>query len=753
MSAGRYLRLLVACPRRILAVAVCASLLAGVALFDPVTRALRFTIDPSMTALLPQSGTARAAYERSRRQFRDDDLLFVVWTGEALFTPARLAAFKSLTRRLEALPGVLQVDSLANAVDAVPAASETVVGPLLRTIPGDLAAAARLRERALAHPLLRGQLVAHDGRGLLIAVHFAPELSTSALRALSARIGAWSRAAAGDAEQFLSGPLLVRLELGRLLQRDLARVTPLAILASLLVAAAAFRNLRGTVLPLLANSMAVVVTLGVFVAGGHALDFVTIVLPSVVFVVGFSYSIHVVSEFERHYLPGVSSAQAVAGALSEVFTPLALTAATTALGFASLAMSDLDSIKVFGLHAALGAVLAWGAAMSVVPAGLLLLPGHPRPPAATQPFDALAARLSGLAQRRGRLVLAASALFALAAALAATRVEVDTDVLANLDPETAMARDFAHVAQAFAGPVPLRILIEADAPDGLLEPARLRAVAGLAAWLVAQPEIGGVYALTDYLALLQRALAPEAALIDGVPAAARLIRHLFLSGGPDLARFVDPAFTATLVYVRASTLSTAAVNALAARIQARLAELPPGLDATVTGLSHLSAQTVDALSIGQMQSLAVALLAIALTLSLYFRSLGIGLLALIPNLLPIALFFGLLGAIPISLNLTTSLVACTVFGIAVDDTVMLFARYRAEARRHGAGVPGLRAALAGVLRPVSITAAALCAGLLALTASELRNQADFGLLAAATLAFAWLLDLTLTPALLVRLRP
>src|SRR5690606_5536794 len=142
--------------------------------------------------------------------------------------------------------------------------------------------------------------------------------------------------------------------------------------------------------------------------------------------------------------------------------------------------------------------------------------------------------------------------------------------------------------------------------------------------------------------------------------------------------------------------------------------------------------------------LVLALGAIGLVLALVHRSLRIGILALIPNALPILVYFGLLGALPVTLNLTTSLVACAVFGIAIDDTVHFLARFTQYRDFASAPERALSAAYAAVLRPVTLTTAALCAGFAALAAADLRAQAEFGLLAAATLLIAWLVDLTVT---------
>ena len=716
-------------------------------LFDFSTLQPRVEVDPSMAALLPRDGAALATFERAHRYFPDDDVLFVAWIADDLFSPAKLGALKQLTRRVQHLPGVLTVESLATAFDVQIEDEQTTIDPFLRHLPVDDESAARLKARALANPLFRGQLVSEDGRGALLAVHFAATLDTADLLARVAQIRVDSAALAGSSEQFVSGPLLVRLEIGRILNRDVYRVTPFAALATLLVAALGLRSVRGVLLPVIANGSAVVMTLAAFVANGHGLNFVTAILPPVVYVVGFAYAIHVVSDFDRLYQADVTRREAARLTLHEVFVPLTLTAVTTAIGFASLAVTNIASIRDFGLYAALGTLLAWGTALTVVPAGLALLPGRQRTSRATQATEKLAARLAHFDLSQRAWLYGICAVLTLAAAWAATRIEVDTRVLRNFDSSLAVQRDFQRIGQVFDGPVPMQILIDAEQVDAFKDPANLREIARLAAWLRAQAGVGGVYALSDYVAMLYRGLSPQEAARDPLPASARLVAQLLLGGGGNAAQYVDPEFRSTLIEVRTTALSTAAVNALAARLQQRLAALPPGLHGQVTGTSYLIARSVEDITMGQLQSFGLALFSTFVLLSVVFASPRVGLLALIPNALPIVLFFGLLGAIPIPYDLSTSLVADSVFGIAIDDTVVFMSCFALESRRHGTGLRGVEATLAVILRPATLTTAALCVGFLALMAGELRSQAEFGMLAAASLFFAWLLDITLTPLL------
>jgi len=731
-------------PCVVLMLAALVALAASNELFDWRQSRSRLGVDASLAALLPTEGARLARFEAVRERFQSDDLLLVVWRGETLFTPAGLAAFKRLTRRIERLRGVAHVESLASAMHTRVHDDYTEVSPFLPELPTTLVQARAVREAVLANPLYAGYLAAADGQAAMIAVRFDRGLNPREQIALVSRVARASRSEAGPIAQFLSGPLYARLEISRLLLADLMRIMLMAVSATVFVAALGFRHLRGALLPLAANALALAATLAVFVAGGHALNYVTVILPPSVYVVGFAYAIHVVADFDRHFVGDVTRASAARRAVADVARPLTLTALTTAAGFAALATSDIPSIRTFGLYASLGTVLAWVAALVVVPAGLAAFARRRRGPDAgtTRRF---VARLAALARGHRHALLWAGAGFAALATAGLTRLTVNTDYLANFAPHSAVRTNFATLNERFAGAVPLQIVLAGEKRDTFKTPAALRALDELARWLEAQPEIGGVYTLLDYLGELEGALAPDRVDADPVPPSRAYASDLILLGASeDIRRFADAAFSSTLLQVRAREIASADLNALTARIEARLARLPDGLRGEVTGSSVLIAQTLDDVTRGQVLSLLAAFVPIALALVLLFRSVRLAALALIPNVLPILGFFGILGWTGIPLNLTTSLVAAVVLGIAVDDSIHFFARLEA-ARRVGANA--LETALEAVLRPVTFTTAGLVLGFATLLAGTLRSSAEFGLLAALTLAIAWLLDLTFSPAL------
>jgi predicted RND superfamily exporter protein len=203
--------------------------------------------------------------------------------------------------------------------------------------------------------------------------------------------------------------------------------------------------------------------------------------------------------------------------------------------------------------------------------------------------------------------------------------------------------------------------------------------------------------------------------------------------------------------VRAPALNSQRINGFIDRVEARLSALPEPLQGSITGDTVLIGRTMDEIAWGQAVSLTGAILIIYVILLVYFRSFRVAFLALIPNTLPVTIYFGILGLTGVTLNIFTSLIACIVLGIAVDDTIHLLVRFKEIAREMDDEGEAVLAALRSVIRPVTSTTAALCAGFLVLAVSGLRHQVEFAVLATVMLAVAWLVDVTFTPALCARL--
>ncbi|MDX1579028.1 MAG: MMPL family transporter, partial [Gemmatimonadota bacterium] len=431
---------------------------------------------------------------------------------------------------------------------------------------------------------------------------------------------------------------------------------------------------------------------------------------------------------------------------------------TTAAGFLALTTSNLGAIRQFGLYCAIGVASTMLLTLSWAPALLACLrapevrPRGPETPGRDR-VGRMLRFLAGFNERHRRGILWTGAAVAGLAILGMTRIEVDTDLIHNFPEDTEVRRSFDAVNRWLGGASQVTVVLEAEERGAFKEPAHLALLESLQERIEARPEVGSTTSLADYVKLIHRGFLEDEDDAWELPGSRALVSQLLFFGGSDeLDRYVDSTYRETVLLVRASTGGTAETQALVAALEEMLEDLPEGLEGRVTGGGVLLAKTSDEIAFGQALSLSTAFLIIYAILVVLFTSFRVGFFALLPNALPVLVYFGTLGWSGVTLNVTTGLVACLVLGIAVDDTIHFLTHFNENSKRLADERAGAREALLHVGRPVTTTSLALCLGFLVLTFSTLRDQQVFGMLAAFTLGVAWLVDLTFTPALSMGVR-
>ncbi len=725
----------------VVAAVMALTALASASLVDWPQRRLAIDIDPAISTLLPAGGEARAYLKRVERIFGQSESVVVAIYPDDVFAPATLTSLATLDRNLGALPYVQSVTSLASA-------------PLMRADGDtlDLGAASAgegeaLAQAARANPLIAGTLLGAEGRATALVVSLAGDYETdpggqAAMAGIRAAVDA---AIADTAGVRVTGPPAIKAATVEALMRELTRLVPGILLLVALFLLVAFRSARGVLLPMATIGIALVWVLAVMSLTGRSLNLITAIVPPVVITVGLAYTLHLLSAYYRVR----RSADPAAAAVADVGMPLLLTGATTGAGFLALMLSPLAPIREFAWLSALGIGFSVLLSLTFLPAMLRLFACHNigAPPGAR--LVRFGSRwLAAFNVRHRRRILAAGGVLMLVALVGASGIRVGTDYVNGFGESAPVRQDFNRISRDFGGATPLSVVLTAPAQGSFARPDLLEALAEFQQWLQAQPEIGSVTSLVDYVRTLNRALNGGDQAAYAIPDNATAVKQLLLFGGGDtLESLADTGLRHTHLKVRATVSDSAAIGALVERIEDRLAALPEPLSGWVTGTPVLLGNAVDDIASGQIVTIGAALLVVFLLLSALFTSFSTGALALLPNLLPVLLYFGALGFSGVTLNPTTSLIACIVLGIAVDDTLYYLARFNNDARRFASESRATVSALRAVLRPVTYTSLALIAGFLMLTTSGLQNQVQFGALAAFTIGVAWLTDVTFTPAL------
>jgi predicted RND superfamily exporter protein len=467
--------------------------------------------------------------------------------------------------------------------------------------------------------------------------------------------------------------------------------------------------------------------------------------------------VHVLARYQRERAAGKGAAEAVDEIEAHVFLPALLTALTTAIGFVSLLVSPIPSVRSFGLFSALGATVSFVLGAVAVPAALRVLEPAGRAPGRDRIGGGLGA-VARFSEQHAVKILATTAALVLLGLASLPRLRVSTHDGEFFPPQHPINLAYDFIEARLGGITPLELVFESERTAGLRDPAALAAMARVQDFLDAAPETLRGVSLADWIGEAREALEGPAARQRPLDAEAfeRAAFVLEAVAGDDLPYWVRDDWSRARLSSRTLGLDSEQNTALLARVeaaaQAAVAGVP-GLRVSVTGLVPVFARMEEYLLSSQIRSFATASLAIFAVFAVLLRSVGWAVVAMVPNLVPVVLTLAWMALAGVPLDVVTVMIASITLGIVVDDTVHLlhgFQRARAEGFAPGAA---MGEAIARSGHALVFTALVLSLGFATLALSEFRPTARFGELTAVTIAVALAAELLLLPALVHALAP
>ncbi|MAE96416.1 MAG: hypothetical protein CL910_17340 [Deltaproteobacteria bacterium] len=739
------------------------SVLAALSLVRLEPLGLRLRIDPSTEPLLPAKDPAQEVYRAAVRNFGDDEVFVIAMESDDLFSHEGLSRLRRITDAIAHLPEVRTVQSLTDVVSFHydPEADWIEVADFIEEIPTGAKALAGVRERALADPLYERTVVSADARTAAVNVTFRKMTDEEFIRSrLDARI-----LAIVDSERvpgasfYVAGRPHVKNRVYELMLRDMTLLIPAALAVVAIGLYIVFGTRRGVLLPLGTILVATLWTFGAIAFLERPLTVLTTLLAPMLAAIGSVYGIHAVTRYEEEVPTATTPEEAAYASLHHMRLPVSVAGLTTMVGFAALLITDVPAVFEVGAFAVLGVGAITVLTLTMVHALLALFPlreagaGTRLAARIAAGLDTALGRLAGLTGRRAGLWVLLFAV-ALAASLAAIpRIVIDTDYLSFFDEKAPVRMDFEAVNRLLAGVVPLYVSLDSERPGAFREPELLREIERLQTAAAEIPEVGRTLSMVDTVRVMNRAMARDDPAFERIPdtrgGAAEL---LFMAPKGHLDKYANVNHSRANVLVRTGAVGTARVRKVTGELDELVAglKLPPDVSAHVTGNALLLAHSADGIAQGQPRTVGLAAIAIFVLVVLAFRSPRLAAVAMLPNLVPVAIYFGILGFGAAPLSLATSLIGSVALGIAIDDTVHFLVRYGTE-RRAGRS-PEEATAICGrrIGRPIAITSVMLMAGFLVVALSGFATLRQFGVLSAITMGVCLINDLVLLPALLVR---
>lgn len=706
----------------------------------------RLSIETSTRSLFDRLDPAWSVYQRSLDLFGGDETVVVAIDAPEPFDPRALRAVVRLGERLERLPGVRRLDSIATQPVIHVDAEGTLHLEAAAADFGDEGArdAAAVAERARGDRLLRRNVVSDDGRTLAINLVLDRDVFPHYEEILEAAHGGIARLEPPLVGR-VSGVPVFQWETTSHTQGELLAFGPAALGTIGVLLWIVFRSLRGTVFLLVVGVVSNWLTLAAIGAAGIPLSFTMVILPPILLALGAAYGMHL--------LTAAGSADPWER-LEGVATPVALSGLTTAIGFVAMSVIDIDAVRYVGAFGALGVLGIVALTLTLLPACLRIWPLPAlEPRGAAWLTGPVAERLVGQATRaRGRTVLVWGAL-AVVALFGLVRVEVDTDGTRWFRHGTWIRDDYEQIRDRLSGISPMNVVVDvedrADVPSSVVAPEVVSALAGLAGFLEARPEVGKVVSVADPLQQLHEGFTGEG---EGLPGRRDLAeQYLLLLESVDAMRdLIATDRRSANVMLRVDDNGSSRLLGIAALAEQWWADNgPPGTSARTTGVMFEFGRAQDAIAWGQAMGLAIALGSIVALLLAVFRTPAAAGATMLPNAIPLVMIYGFMGFFRVPLDAGTVFVGTLALGIAVDDTVHLASAYY-EAAESEAPAVALRRAFERVLPALTFTTFVVGAGFALLGLSDFAFIRNLGLLMAGVMSVCLLADVLLLPAVLLR---
>lgn len=695
---------------------------------------------------------------------KNENILFVVESTHPgkPFDRATLAAIVDLTAGGWKLPYSIRVDSLSNFQHTRAEGDDLIVEDLVAD-PASLSDAA-LAERkaiAMAEPLLVDRLVSADGAYTAINVTFqmphespaeVPE-AVNAARALAAEI----EAAHPGVEFKLTGTLMMNAAFSESSIEDSSTLIPAMFLAITVVLWVMLRSLRATLVTLGVVFMSIAAAMGLAGWVGIQLTPPSATAPVIIMTLAVADSIHFLITYFSERRKGLDDHGAWVSSIRSNMLPVFLTSITTSVGFLTMNSSDVPPFQDMGNVTAAGVFAAWLLSITFLPAVISLI--NPRVPLTETDVELRLERFARWVTDRRKPLLALWTVIAVGFIAMIPMNQLNDDFVEYFDERIQFRRDTDWTIEHLTGIMPVQFSLPAPAGSGgVSDPHYLAEVERFAQWLRTQPEVQHVNAVTDIFKRLNRNMHGDDPAFFVLPedrelaAQYLLLYEMSLPYGLDLNNQINVDKSASQVVVTLKDITTAEIRVFTDRVEAWLRTEMPDL-ATIGAspavmFAHISKTNNESMIVGTFWGLVV----ISFILVFALRSLKIGLISLVPNLLPTGIVFGIWGMLVGQVNMAVSVIAATSMGIVVDDTIHFLSKYLKARRELGRSPEDAVAyAFSGVGVALFVMTAVLVTGFGILGLSSFQVNSYMGILTASGIAVAMLAELFMLPPLLVTL--
>lgn len=678
-------------------------------------------------------------------------------TGD-LFTPERMKVIQKITESAWQIPQVIRVESLANYNFVTSEEDEIIVEPFI----GERLEEDFLRQRqaiAIKDPAIKGYLVDKNSKLALIFAHLvSSNVQTLKYKSIVKEARELLKEhEGGDLSFYLTGKAALNYGFEEVSMGDVQTILPLLLLLIVGYLYYVFRSLKAMVLPFCIVFTTVTATLGLGFWLGIHFSAILAILPIILVAIGIADSVHIMVNFFQFRGQQQEKSLAIENTIKKNFVPTFLTSFSTSIGLFSLMATKLIPIKHLGLLAGIGCMLAWLFTMFfLIP--LLLKIDYKIPPIFVEKKTSslLSQKFFHLIKSYRLPIVLVTFLFAGFSLYMAKDIRTNADPDSYFSEEAEISKANEAVKRHVGGSAGPDLIIDAGGVDKAKDPNFLKKVSEFNQWLRSLEPVNNTVSVLDIIKKMNQVLHNNQEDYYKIPESQNEVaQYLFLytlsvPPGMDINNRISLDYSALRISLLWTVYDTQTWAIYRDKIKAKAKEL--GLDLKIAGKANLFQDMIDYVVETFIRSIFMAMAFVALCLTLFFGSLKIGLISLIPNVLPLTFGAATMALFGMDLNLGTSLVASVCLGIAVDDTIHFLSNYYKHEALGWDQEKNITTIFEYTGSALIITTLILSSAFGLYIFGDFLPNVNFGILCAVTLMAALLVDLIFLPAFMLMLK-
>lgn len=542
------------------------------------------------------------------------------------------------------------------------------------------------------------------------------------------------------------------------IHQAMGKLMIMALIICVVVMLIMTRSLRGVVAPIIAIVGGLFMMFGLSTKIFDYVDMTTTMVPVILaFAVAIAYNIHFFTYFNSRMRIHGCRLKAVIETVSEIGWSVCFCGLTTIVSLLSFLAISIRPMQNLGIMCSLSVLFILLITITITPVLLsfgkdrkvLLADDSPR----ESRMSRLMVGLGDFNMRHSRVLCSCFAAICVVLCIGMFKIEPAFDVERTMGKDVDYVSRLLEVGNSELGSLySYDLMIEFPNNDEAKQPKNLRALEQMEKVACEYKQTKRTTSILDILKDLNQTLNEGDTTFYAIPKTEEEVAQLLMlyenAGGSEAEYWVDYDYRRLRLMIEISNYNSADSEYEMADIQAQAHKLFPSAQVTVVGNLPQFTTMMQYLVRGQMQSFFISILIIGIIMMIAFQSIRLGLLGMIPNVMPAIFVGGYMGWQGIPLDMMTATIIPMMLGLAVDDTIHFFNHSKLEFDRTGDYDESSRRTFRVVGVAIVSTSIITSAVFGTFITDQCLNILYFGLLAIIGILSALAADLIITPALM-----